>query len=183
MFGFIRSYWTFLQSGGSIFASTNNVGEFWLFNIFANIWCSQSVELQPSWWTYSGRIFGFNLLIAWGSKMVFPWVLKSPWISDTLFLFLGSVLGQLVKILWGCKTSYRVVSPFKFCMAPKCLRALHFYRQPQSLHDDVAAERVLGAGKARSPSFQMECTRTDTHTHRHTHTHIRFFYLTLDLVI
>ena len=24
MFGFIRSYWTFLQSGGSIFASTNN---------------------------------------------------------------------------------------------------------------------------------------------------------------
>ena len=48
MFGFIRSYWTFLQSGGSIFTSTNNVGEFWLFNIFANIWCCQSFELQPS---------------------------------------------------------------------------------------------------------------------------------------
>ena len=44
----------------------------------------------------------------------------------------------------------------------------------------MAAERVLGAGKARSPSFQMECThmRTDTDTHTHTLTLI----LTLTLI-
>ena len=35
----------------------------------------------------------------------------------------------------------------------------------------MAAERVLGADKARSPSFQMERTHTDTHTYRHTQTH------------
>ena len=33
----------------------------------------------------------------------------------------------------------------------------------------MAVERVLGAGKARSPSFQMERTHTDTHTHTHRH--------------
>lgn len=34
--------------------------------------------------------------------------------------------------------------------------ALHLYRYLQSLLNDVTAARVLGAGKARCPSFQVE---------------------------
>ena len=97
--------------------------------------------------------------------MAFSWVLKSPCISETVFLFLGSVLGQLVKILWGCKTSYRVVSLFKFCVAPKCLSALNFYRQPQSL-----MLLWLQKGYWELVRQGVHLSRWSAHTQTHTHT-------------